>query len=119
MNEMNLLTRFRAEVPLRISPHAEGPFDAGIHDHSAERSAVRPSRALVARVPMRVPWRQGSAQTPRSSKRTSPDRPVARGGYLTRPVSPAGPICVVDPAFVVDPGNWGCPNPPLKTNPPR
>jgi hypothetical protein len=55
MNEMNLLTRFRAEVPLRISLHAEGPFDAGIHDHSAERSAVRPSRALFARVPMRVP----------------------------------------------------------------
>ena len=60
---MSLLIRFRAEVPLRISPHAEGPLDAGIHGHSAERSVVRPSRALFARVPMRLPWRQGSAQT--------------------------------------------------------
>jgi len=119
MNEMNLLTRFRAEVPLRISLHAEGPFDAGIHDHSAERSAVRPSRALFARVPMRVPWRQGSAQTLLLQQANVPRTGRGPGGYLTRPVSPAGPICVVDPAFVVDPGNWGCPNPPLKTNPPR
>ena len=57
MNEMDLLTRFRAEVPLRVSPHAEELFDAGIHNHFAERSVVRPPRNLLARVRMRVPWR--------------------------------------------------------------
>jgi hypothetical protein len=55
MNEMDLLTRFRAEVPLRVSPHAEELFGAGIHNHSAERSVVPPPRNLFARV--RMPWR--------------------------------------------------------------
>jgi hypothetical protein len=55
MNEMDLLTRFRAEVPLRVSPHAEELFDAGIHDHSAERPVVQPPRNLFARI--RMPWR--------------------------------------------------------------
>ena len=55
MNETDLLTRFRAEVPLRVSPHAEELFAAGIHDHSAERPVVRPPRNLFARV--RMPWR--------------------------------------------------------------
>jgi hypothetical protein len=100
------------EVPLRISPHAEGPFDAGIHDHSAERSAVRPSRALFARVPMRVPWRQDSAQTLLLQQANVPGPAGGSGSYLTRPASPAGPICVEDSAFVVDPGNWGCHNTP-------
>jgi len=57
MNEMDLLTRFRTEVPLRVSPHAEELFDAGIHDHSAERSVVPAPRNLLARVRTRVPWR--------------------------------------------------------------
>ena len=55
MNEMDLLTRFRAEVPLGVSPHAEELFDAGIHDHSAERPVVRAPRNLFARI--RMPWR--------------------------------------------------------------
>ena len=35
------------------------------------------------------------------------------------PAGPIGPICVVDPASVVDPGNQGCPNVPRKPDPPR
>jgi hypothetical protein len=55
MNEMDLLTRFRAEVPLGVSPHAAELFRAGIQDHSAERPVVSPSRNPFARV--RMPWR--------------------------------------------------------------
>jgi hypothetical protein len=55
MNEMDLLTRFRAEVPLRVSPHAEELFRAGIHDHSTERPVAPPPRHLLARI--RMPWR--------------------------------------------------------------
>jgi hypothetical protein len=55
MNEMDLLTRFRAEVPLGVSPHAEELFHAGIHDHSTERPVVPPPRNLFARI--RMPWR--------------------------------------------------------------
>jgi hypothetical protein len=60
MNEMDLLTRFRAEVPLRVSPHAEELFLAGIKDHSAERSRVPATRnpfarRIFARIGMR--WR--------------------------------------------------------------
>ena len=39
MNEMDLLTRFRAEVSLRVSPHAEELFLAGIHDRRVEIAA--------------------------------------------------------------------------------
>jgi len=55
MNEMDLLTRFRAEVPLGVSPHAEELFEAGIDNHDAERSVVRAHRTRFARV--RMPWR--------------------------------------------------------------
>lgn len=55
MNEMDLLTQFRAEVPLCVSPHAEELFHAGIHDHSTERPVVPPPRNLFARI--RMPWR--------------------------------------------------------------
>ena len=55
MNEMDLLTRFRAEVPLRVSPYAEELFRAGIHDHSTERPVVPLPRNLSARI--RMPWR--------------------------------------------------------------
>ena len=55
MNEMDLLTRFRAEVPLRVSPHAEELFHAGLDDHSTERSGVLPTRNPFARI--RMPWR--------------------------------------------------------------
>src|SRR5580658_5010961 len=55
MNEMDLLTRFRAEVPLGVSPHAEELFRAGIKDHSSERPVVFRSRNPFARV--RMPWR--------------------------------------------------------------
>jgi hypothetical protein len=39
-------------------------------------------------------------------RRAPPSSSAARDGYLTRPVSPTGPICVEDPASVDDPGNW-------------
>src|SRR5580658_5727025 len=55
MNEMDLLTRFRAEVPLGVSPHAEELFRAGIKDHSSERPVVSRSRNPFARI--RMPWR--------------------------------------------------------------
>jgi hypothetical protein len=57
MNEMDVLTRFRAEVPLRVSPHAQELFRAGIEDHSAERPVVPASRDLFARLRLRLPWR--------------------------------------------------------------
>ena len=47
--------RFRAEVPLGVSPHAEELFEAGTDNHGAERSVVRAHRTLFARV--RMPWR--------------------------------------------------------------
>jgi len=55
MNEMDLLTRFRAEVPLGVSPHAEELFRAGMTDHPTERRVAPPPRHLLARV--RMPWR--------------------------------------------------------------
>ena len=106
MNEMNLLARFRAEVPLRISPHAEGRFDAGIYDHSAERSVVQPPRTLFphvlcacrgGRAARRPPAPAGERPRP---GRLSHRRPGGSGGYLTRPVSHAGPICGEHPAYV-------------------
>jgi hypothetical protein len=51
MNEMDLLTEFRAEVPLGVSPHAEELFRAGIKDHSAERSRLPRTRNPLARRP--------------------------------------------------------------------
>jgi hypothetical protein len=51
MNEMDLLTEFRAEVPLRVSPYAEELFRAGIKDHSAERSRLPRTRNPLARRP--------------------------------------------------------------------
>jgi hypothetical protein len=116
---MSLLFRFRAEVPLHISPHAEGPFDAGIHDHSAERSVVRPFRALFARVPMRVPWRQTLLLQQANVPGPAGGPAGGPGGYLTRPVSPAGPICVEYPASVEHVGNWDCHKFPHKPDHPR
>ena len=55
MNEMDMLTRFRAEVPPGVSPHAEELFRAGMTDHSTERPVVPRSRHLFARI--RMPWR--------------------------------------------------------------
>jgi hypothetical protein len=55
MNEMDLLTRFRAEVPLGVSPHAEELFRAGMTDHATERPVAPPPRRLLARI--RMPWR--------------------------------------------------------------
>jgi hypothetical protein len=115
VNEMNLLARFRAEVPLRISPHAEGRFDAGIYDHSAERSVVRPSRTLFAHVlcacrgaSQRTDPPAPAGERPRTGPRAH-RRLGGPAGYLTRPVSPAGPICVSLPAYVEYPGIWDCP----------
>jgi hypothetical protein len=51
MNEMDLLTEFRAEVPLGVSPHAEELFRAGLKDHSAERARLSLTRNPLARRP--------------------------------------------------------------------
>ena len=51
MNEMDLLTEFRAEVPLGVSPHAEELFRAGIEDNSAERARRPRTRNPLARRP--------------------------------------------------------------------
>jgi hypothetical protein len=42
---------------------------------------------------MRVPWRQGNAQTLLLQQANVPGPAGELTGYLTRPVSPAGPIC--------------------------
>jgi hypothetical protein len=55
MNEMDLLTRFRAEVPLGVSPHAEELFQAGMGDHATERPVAPAPRHLLARIGL--PWR--------------------------------------------------------------
>jgi hypothetical protein len=52
---MDLLARFRAEVPLRVSPYAEELFQAGIHDHSPERTRVSRPGNPFARLGLR--WR--------------------------------------------------------------
>jgi hypothetical protein len=57
MNEMELLTRFRAEVPLRVSPRAEELFRAGIEDHSAERVVVPAHRHWITLPRLRLRWR--------------------------------------------------------------
>ena len=90
MNEMDLVTRFRAEVPLRVSPHAEELFGAGIHDHSAERSVVPPPRNLFARV--RMPWRLAIAAG------------VAAGlaAGLVAAVQPSGPPPVLTARLLAD-----------------
>jgi hypothetical protein len=51
MNEMDLLTEFRAEVPLGVSPHAEELFRAGIEDHFDERARLPRTRSPHARRP--------------------------------------------------------------------
>lgn len=57
MNEMDLLTRFRAEVPLGVSPRAEELFRAGIEDHSAERVVVPAHRHWITLPRLRMRWR--------------------------------------------------------------
>ena len=69
MNEMDLLTRFRAEVPLRVSPHAEELFLAGIHVHSTERPAVPWPRHLFAPAPTSSPATWRAARRPCCSSR--------------------------------------------------
>jgi hypothetical protein len=45
MNELDLLTRFRAEVPHSVSPHAEHLLRTGmLQDHSAQRHGFNPLR---------------------------------------------------------------------------
>jgi hypothetical protein len=57
MNEMDLLTRFRAEVPLGVSPQAEQLFRAGLEDHSAERATVPAPRTRLTLPRLRPRWR--------------------------------------------------------------
>jgi hypothetical protein len=57
MNEMDLLTRFRAEVPPGVSPRAEELFRAGIEDHSAERVVVPAHRHGITLPRLRLRWR--------------------------------------------------------------
>jgi hypothetical protein len=56
-NEMDLLTRFRAEVPPGVSPRAEELFRAGIEDHSAERVVVPAHRHWISLPRLRLRWR--------------------------------------------------------------
>jgi hypothetical protein len=92
MNEMNLLTRFRAEVPLRISPHAEGRSTPEFtiippNDPRFGRPAPSSPASLCA-------CRGGTAarRPSCSSKRTSPDRPVARAAISLAPSAPQVPF---------------------------
>ena len=60
MNEMDVLTQFRDEVPLRVSPHAEELFRTGLEDHSNKRAIVPARRRLVLpriRLHLRLRWR--------------------------------------------------------------
>jgi hypothetical protein len=57
MNEMDLLTRFRAEVPPGVSPWAEELFRAGIEVHSAERVVVPAHRHWISLPRLRLRWR--------------------------------------------------------------
>jgi hypothetical protein len=56
-DEMDLLTRFRAEVPLGVSPQAEELFRTGIEDHSAERAMVPAPRPRFTLPRLRLRWR--------------------------------------------------------------
>ena len=65
MNEMDLLTRFRDEVPLRVSPHAEYLFRTAIDkDLSNERPVVSPPRKLS-----RPAWRFAIVTPPSPAQR--------------------------------------------------
>jgi hypothetical protein len=57
MNEMDLLTRFRAEVPPGVSPQAQELFRAGFEDHSAERATVPAPRTRFPLSRLRLRWR--------------------------------------------------------------
>jgi len=75
---------------------------------------VTPKLAALLRITGAV---QESGQAVRAE-----DVAIARdsgGRLLTRPVNHAGTICVEDPAYVVDLGNWGCPKFPRKPDAPR
>jgi hypothetical protein len=56
-DEMDLLTRFRAEVPLGVSPQAEERFRTGIEDHCAERGMVPAPRTRLTLPRLRLRWR--------------------------------------------------------------
>jgi hypothetical protein len=58
MNEIDQLTRFRATVPLGVTPHAEELFRAALREeHDPERPVVPRPRNPLAR--LRSPWRLG------------------------------------------------------------
>src|SRR4051794_8044702 len=106
-DEMDLLTRFRAEVPLGVSPQAEELFRAGIEDHSAERAMVPAPRTRFTLPRRRLRWRlviaaglaaglagglvaafQPSGAPPTLTARLLAER--ASAAALTRPEVPAG-----------------------------
>jgi len=57
MNQMDLLTRFRAEVPLRVSPQAEELFRAGTGDRGTERVTTRSRRPPFVILGLDLRWR--------------------------------------------------------------
>src|SRR2546423_9740919 len=62
MNEMDQLIRFRDTVPLKVTPHAEQLFRAGLRAGPCpERSTVRRRGNPLARI--WSPWRLGVAAT--------------------------------------------------------
>jgi hypothetical protein len=94
MNEMDLLTQFRAEVPIRVSPHAEELFRAGLEDHSAERAMV-PARRHRFTLPLAAALAAGlvaafqlSDPAPVLTVRLLAER--AATAALDRPAVPAG-----------------------------
>jgi hypothetical protein len=85
MNEMDLLARFRAEVPLRVSPYAEELFQAGIHDYSPERTRVPRPANPFARLGLR--WRLAVRRLPKQATQTLilNQTPVAAPGLSPYP----------------------------------
>lgn len=57
MNEMDLLTRFRAEVPLRVSPQAEELFRAATAHQGTERVTTRSRRRPFVILGLDLRWR--------------------------------------------------------------
>jgi hypothetical protein len=108
-DEMDLLTRFRAEVPPGVSPQAEERFRAGIEGHCAERGMVSAPRTRFTLPRPRLRWRwrlviaagmaaglatglvaaiQPSGTPPVLTARLLAER--ASAAALTRPEVPAG-----------------------------
>ena len=68
MNEMDLLTRFRAEVPLRVSPQAEELFRAGTGDQGTEQVTIHSRRPPFVILGLDLRWRMSPDPAPGRSR---------------------------------------------------